>query len=152
MMFSPPDIARNIAKHKRQIVTVFPQRVEDGPGFTYTIGNQERGLPELLMIGFWGKPIAGLLNQLSDKLIERGGPFEEGEFVNLGAKYPVKIINADERAQRNYTFQCSHYYGHDDYAVQQVVGCDREGRYPDDPQCAAPYKVPILQPARLRIV
>jgi Domain of unknown function (DUF4262) len=136
-------IAQNIKKQQRNIISVYPSK--DGEvGFTYTIGNHTRGLPELLIIGFWGNPIGGLLNLLSDKLIERGRPFDNGEFVDLGAKYPVRIIDADDRAQRDYTVQCGQFFGHEDYAVQQVIGCDREGRWPDNPQCDAPYKVPIL--------
>src|SRR5262249_28391186 len=79
MIFPRKIIAQNIAKHKRHIVSVFPRCEEDGPGFAYTIGNQERALPELLIIGFWGNPIAGLLNELSNKMIERGRSFEGGE-------------------------------------------------------------------------
>jgi hypothetical protein len=37
-------------------------------------------------------------------MIERGRSFEGGELVDLGGKYPVKIINPDERAQRDFHY------------------------------------------------
>jgi hypothetical protein len=65
--------------------------------FAYTIGNELKGLPELLLIGVSRK--AGLLNVLSDMMIERGTRFADGELVDLGGKHPVKIINANAMAQ-----------------------------------------------------
>jgi hypothetical protein len=53
------------------------------------------GLPELLMIG--GTAAAYLLNDLSEKMIERRAAFNDGELVKLGGKYPVKIINLPVR-------------------------------------------------------
>lgn len=143
------DMGQTIAKHKRLVMSVCPRDTGE-IGFTYTIGNQERGLPELLIIGFWGSPYGGLLDTLSDMMIERGEPFAHGELVSLGAKYPVKLINANDQAQREYTIQCGQFYGSEDYGVQQVVACDREGRYPDDPQCSDRYKVPLLQTATVQ--
>jgi uncharacterized protein DUF4262 len=115
---------------------------EDSPPFAYTIGNWLIGLPELLMIGI----IQGaLLNDLSQKMIARGTAFSDSEVVSLGGKFPVKIVTADERAQRDYTFQASWYHGTEDYVVQQILAPDRSGRFPDDPACQPPYStVPLL--------
>jgi hypothetical protein len=101
------------------------------------------GLPELLLIG--GIAGADALNDLSQKMIERHAAFNDGELVKLGGKFPVKIVNADQRAQRDYTIQAGEHLGHEAYAVQQVLIPDRSGRYPSDPECAAPYSaVPVL--------
>jgi hypothetical protein len=79
-------------------------------------------------------------------MIDRGQGFADGECVDLGGKFPVKIIIADQRAQRDYTIQASQYFGSDDYAVQQVLMPDRNGYFPDNPQCQPPYSTfPILK-------
>ena len=128
------DIENDIQRYGRCVLCVGGEA--DSPPFAYTIGNWLRGLPELLIIG----TIKGaLLNNLSQKLIERGAAFEEGELVNLGGKFPVKIVTADQRAQRDYTIQAGQYHGTEDYPVQQVLACDRSGHFPDDPACQPPY-------------
>lgn len=97
-------------------------------------------------------PIAGLglahgvgtEGDLSAKMVARGEQFTEGEIVELGGKFPVKIINANKQAQDEYTIQAGNFYGHDDYHVQRVLIPDRRGRFPDNPRCDASYRMPIL--------
>jgi hypothetical protein len=137
------NIAADIDRDKRSIVGV-----ADSPPFAYTIGNQARGLPELLI--FCSPAAAGLLNILSDLMIERGSAFADGELVNLGGKFPVKVVCADARAQDEFTIQAGQYFGTEDYDVQQVLAPDRSGRFPDEPHCAPPYgEVPLLKRAKL---
>jgi hypothetical protein len=136
-------IENDIRREKRSIICVAGD--DDSLPFAYTIGNLLAGLPELLMIGLT-QTGAGILNVLSSKMIDRGHGFADGECVNLGGKFPVKIIIADQRAQRDYTIQASEHFGSDDYAVQQVLTPDRNGRFPDDPECQHPYStIPILR-------
>ena len=131
---------KDVQRCGRSVLCIYGE--EDSPPFAYTIGNWLIGLPELLIIGTTD---GALLNDLSQKLIERHAAFEDGELVNLGGKFPVKIVTADERAQREYTFQASWYHGTDDYAVQQVLIPDRNGHFPDDPACQLPYSTaPLL--------
>jgi hypothetical protein len=113
--------------------------------FAYTIGNTSKDLPELLMIGYHDAgAIGSVLGKLSDAMIEREHAFADGETVNLGGKYPVKIIDANATAQDKYTIQAGRFYGHEDYDVQQVLVSDRRGRFPDDAQCDAHFQVPVL--------
>jgi hypothetical protein len=124
----------------------FVEHGDGGFGFMYTIGNAARGLPELLVVGAYSPGVGSLLNALCDKLIERGCAFADGEEISLGGKFPVKAVNADERAQRHYTCGATGRFGAGNYAVQQVLLCDPEGRYPGDPDCCAPYNaVPVLR-------
>ena len=112
------------------------------PSFAYTIGNWLAKLPELLIIG---TTKGYILNDFSQKMIERGSAFDDGELVSLGGRFPVKIINADARAQRDYTIQAGQYLGVEDYLVQQVLTPDRNGCFPDDPACQHPYStIPVL--------
>jgi hypothetical protein len=137
------NIAGDIRRDGRSVLCI--GREEDSPAFAYTIGNALKNLPELLMIG--NISAAYLLNDLSQRMIGRGGAFDDGELVDVGGKFPLKVINADsERTQRDYTIQVGEHLGHENYAVQQVLICDKEGRFPDDPECARPYStVPVLK-------
>jgi Domain of unknown function (DUF4262) len=84
--------------------------------------------------------------RFSDMMIERGAPFADGELVNPGGKFPAKIVNASRRAQDDYTIQAGQHFGHEDYRVLQVLIPDRNGRFPDDPECQPPYSViPVLK-------
>jgi hypothetical protein len=135
-------VSNAIQKGTREVMRVFDN---DGIGFAYTIGNSARGLPELLFIGSCSPGIGGTLQELSDKLIERGCAFSDGEEISLGGRFPVKIVNADERAQRDYTYAATGRFGAGNYSVQQVLPPDLSGRFPGDPECSAPYRnIPVL--------
>lgn len=112
--------------------------------FIYTIGNYQLGLPELLVIGTG--EAAHSLNSICERMRKNNRPFENGELIDLGGKFPVKSLNAGDQAKEQYTLFVGAYYGTDNYAVQQIVLPDTSGRYPDDPQCEAPYGlVPLLK-------
>jgi hypothetical protein len=136
------DIDNDIRRDGRSVLCIRGE--EDSLPFAYTIGNALKGLPELLMVG---TSKGGLLNDLSQKMIDRGRGFDDGEIVSLGGKFPVKIITAnDGRAQREFTIQAGQYLDRQDYVVQQVLVPDRSGRYPDDPQCQPPFSTfPVLR-------
>jgi hypothetical protein len=134
------DIADDIRRCRRSVLCIGAEAGE--PAFSYTVGNAIVGLPELLVIGTTN---GAFLNILSEKMIERGAAFDDGELVSLG-RGPLKIINADERAHNDYTIQAGQYLGHENYRVQQVLICDRNGRYPDEPECQHPYStIPVLK-------
>jgi hypothetical protein len=107
--------------------------------FMYTIGNHEKGLPELLIVGkFVSPPVAGLLNYLGAKMRADGGlPIG---LVDVGAKCPIKIAPATNvHVGDDYTIQVGQYYGTEDYQVLQVIAPDPQGRFPGDPGCMPPY-------------
>jgi hypothetical protein len=140
-------IAQNIATHKRQIVGVVGDKKQ--PAFAYTIGNQEKGLPELLLIGnFDAGMMATILDKLSDQLLLQGKPFDNGSLISLGGKQNVAVWDTTYDALR-YTCQAGQFYGNEDYKVQQVVIPDRKGRYPEDPLCHKNWKVPVMKALKL---
>ncbi|CCV16367.1 DUF4262 domain-containing protein [Mesorhizobium sp. STM 4661] len=115
----------------------------NGPdaGFTYTVGNADRGLPELLLIGDFPSNIAAsLLNELGAKMREDGKPLPAG-LVDIGWSIRVKIRRAGSRARSHYTVQVGEYLGHDLYTVLQVMVCDQIGRYPGDASCDPRFDV-----------
>jgi hypothetical protein len=103
--------------------------------FIYTLGNCEWGLPELLAIDCADGRV---LNSLCKMMRQRRAPFWDGELIKLEYyEHPLKAINTNADAVE-YTWQVAAYYGHDIYAVQQILIPDSLGRYPGDPQCEAP--------------
>lgn len=142
---SPTEIRRKVLTRVRGDVELYGQSVifvGDDPPFSYTVGRGKRGLPELLIV-LPLDPSAGksILNEL-DRLMPETKP--SGSLVNVGGKFPVMLIDADQRG-RQYTFAATGYHGGDSYRVQQVLLCDTEGRFPPDPNCAEPYAAqPIL--------
>ena len=138
------DIQDTIKDHKRMVLAVHGDRSIDGSpyAFSYTIGNHERGLPELLVIG----SIKGTyLNEMSERMIKQGKAFDHGEVIETNGKYRIKIINATYEAHESYTIQAGVYYKTQDYKVQQIILSDEEGRLPGEVGCAPGFAdIPIL--------
>jgi len=144
-------IRRNIDRHGQHLMRIL--LTEDDPQdalpFVYTIGNHERGLPELLLIGFAEPGFLDILNRLSEIQRERNIAFCHGELVDLGGTYPVRIVDAGAVGREEYAVQVSVFYGTDDYQIRQVLICDLAGRFPDDPGCDAAYRSQPVLSARL---
>lgn len=121
--------------------------VGDGPrSFHYTVGRHARGLPELLLAAPLD-PETGmrLLNTLDKTMLE---PLPSDSKVDLGGRYPVIVIDATAASVKDqYTCIAGAYFGHDDYAVQQILMCDRKGRFPGEAGCDSRFAAqPILGP------
>jgi hypothetical protein len=101
-------------------------------------------LPELLVIG---TSHAGWLNDLSQQMLDAGASFEDGQIVLIpGARLPVKVIRANGIAKTEYAIQAGQYFGTDSYPIMQVLIPDRNGTFPDETGCAAPFSaVPVLR-------
>jgi len=148
-------IGTNIAIYGRQIIGVFPTENDppDTPSFYYTIGHREKGIPDLLMIVPNIPPESAhrVLTAVAELQSSRyfpnpGQPFEEGELVSIGGKFPVKIVQPDARARSEYTIQAGQFYGTEEYPVLQVLLCDYSGMFPDEPGCQPPWNIPVLRP------
>jgi hypothetical protein len=144
-------VSNSIKRGTREFVRVCPTVNDEDEfiGFSYTVGNAARGLPELLILGAYSPDICSALHKLSEKLVERGCAFSDGEEIFIGGKFPVKIVNADERAKHEYTCAATGRFGAQNYRVQQVLAPDRDGRFPGNPDCCAPFNVPVLSPANV---
>jgi hypothetical protein len=135
-------VAGHIARYGQHIVEVRPS-VEDPPGatpFAYTIGNHGRGLPELLFVGSVEPPFLDLLNRLGEIQHGRGEGFRDGDLVDLGGRYPVRMVDAGRPGREAFAIQVGVYYGVSAFEVRQVVLCDPAGRFPEDPACEEPYR------------
>lgn len=133
------EVKQNIDAFGQHLFQVFGEGAE--PGFTYTIGNADRGLPELLLIGdFPSRIAAGLLNEFGAKMREDGKPLATG-LIDIGWSIPIKIRQTGPLARSRYTIQVDQYLGHDRYSVLQVMVCDENGYYPGDAGCDPRYDV-----------
>ena len=141
------EIQKTIAESGRQVMAIGPgDNPLKQPPFFYTIGNHFQGLPELLLIGPWEpKATCALMNALSAQMLERKGPFGNGELVNLGGVHSLQVWVTTVIAKLEYTLQATEFYGHNNYAVQQVVMPDPKGRYPGDKRLHKRYRVPLLR-------
>lgn len=149
-----PGFSRWLKKTIKQegfgIINVFTEADERGKcvlhlWFHYTVGNHGVGLPEILAIG-GDQRMSRPLTDVTKNMRERGVAFANGELVNLGGKYPVKMINVNcPEVYDLYTCAVSGYYNTESYSVQQMLVPDRDGRYPDDPQCAEPFALGRLR-------
>jgi len=135
-------MANNIAKHGRQVISVMGSSKE--LGFSYTVGNQEKNLPELLLISnFDPNEIAPVLNSLSEVMIKSGKPIPQGECAAISA-VPIMIYPGGTAAKAKYTVQAGQFYNDEEYDVLQLVFPDPKGLWPGDPKCHKDFQVPIL--------
>jgi len=132
-------IENNITNSGQHLQAVFSTKPEDGPPFIYTIGNHQRGLPELLIVGNYGASFAAILNDLGRRMRERNRPFDNGELVSLGGSFPLKMVDVPSTVNETFCIQVGRYYGTEEFRVQQAVLCDPKGRFPGDEGCDRPY-------------
>lgn len=140
--FDPADIGWGIEQHGLFLVRVTGAHPGEVP-WTYTIGNHEHGLPELVVFGLPRRLAEVLLTELSEDL--RGGTLDPRPgalavcpplelttlpLVRLGAVAP--------RWGREMARLALHHYGAAaGVDVLQVVVPDGRGRPPSDPACSA---------------
>jgi hypothetical protein len=136
------NIADAIAHHGQFLMGVFPTKSDPGLPFIYTIGNALLGLPELLLIGpFPPETTGGILNQLGEAMRESCQP--PADEVSVGGAFPVRCRWAGLGARLEYTLQAGRWLGHDEYAVRQVLFCDRAGIFPGEPGIEPIFDVPL---------
>jgi Domain of unknown function (DUF4262) len=131
-----------------QAVQVVHLTEEDPPGaqpFMYTIGNHQFQLPELLLVGTADVAFVDVLNRLGKIQRDRRTGFADEERVNIGGRFPLRIVDAGEIGRAEYATFVGIYYATQDYEVRQVLLPDTQGRWPDMPSCDLPYAdQPIL--------
>lgn len=114
--------------------------------FAYTIGNYERGLPELLVIGVAIEPVHQLLNELGRKMRDSGQPIVDGQLLDTGGRVKIKAIRANRMAHEHYTLMVGRVYETDDYEVMQILIPDLDGNFPGDENCDPAFAAqPVLR-------
>jgi hypothetical protein len=145
-MALPKEIVhRHISEFGQHIWRIAPGDNDDEPGFIYTIGNHQHGLPELLIVVHTESQFMDILNYLGEVQRRLGRAYRHDERVDLGGSFPVRIVDAGAEGREEYAIQVGVFYGTENFEVRQVLICDRQGRWPDDPDCDEPYRhQPIL--------
>jgi hypothetical protein len=113
--------------------------------FIYTIGNHERGLPELLFVCDATEGFGATVNALGELQRNRDIAFAPDEIVSLGGRFPVRILDAGAPGREEFAVQAGVFYETEDFEVRQILLCDEEGRWPGDQLCAEPFaSQPVL--------
>lgn len=113
--------------------------------FHYTVGLTNGGLPELLLVGKFERPVAEhILNSVAVILIGRGATDQLGQYSQI--KLTDLLTDADDRpiplrlqlidqaeAERMYLIQAEPILQDHLVGVVQIMTPDNWGRYPDDP-------------------
>jgi len=115
----------------------FIQAVLASPPWCYTIGNADRGLPELVMVGIDPYMTMGMLNDAGTAMRTDGRPYVDGEFLTRIASMPMRVdvVHPTQIAGR---MQQSVYresrLGRDPalLGALQLVWPDRSGRFPGE--------------------
>jgi hypothetical protein len=94
----------------------------------YTIGNYERGLPELIMIAS-DQDGGAILDAVCGVMRKNNRLFADGEFIETGYNFPLKALNVSDEVKEKYTPKVGDYYRTNDYALQQIVRPDASGGY-----------------------
>ncbi|MBN7457664.1 DUF4262 domain-containing protein [Mycobacteroides abscessus subsp. abscessus] len=80
---SVEDTLTAISRYGWSIIGVFPPSGEPGVSFSYTVGLQARGLPELAMYGLRASAAGYLLNTIARAMVERGTGLRQGDWVDF---------------------------------------------------------------------
>lgn len=120
----------DIEKYGWSAVGVMPTIDDPGPTFTYTIGFQEHGHPELIVVGLAPEVAHTMLYGLYER-VKQGDVFEDGQRDNgVLDDYDVlfKAVPADGRPLN----MARNYYDLDELPALQVVWPDAQGLFPDE--------------------
>ncbi len=103
------------------------------PGFTYTIGFEDRfGHPETVIFGLTPVAARGLL-EMVDMHLSAGGEFPQGTFVGLlDNDLPSAMVPVDLDLYGDLFVGIAEYYGEREFRVSQFVWPDRNARLPWD--------------------
>ncbi len=97
--------------------------------FAYTIGLQEKGLPELLVTGIQPQLSVRLLNAIGDQMVDEGMVLQPGEHIDCGGRFCLEVVEVEhpdvhlKSAVRLYRR---------DFRALQLVWADDAGRWPWD--------------------
>lgn len=118
----------------------FVQAVLGSPPWAYTIGNTDRGMPEIVMTGLDPRLMHQLLNDAAEKRIDEEKPLVAGDFVSEIAGVPLRV-DAVHPSQIEGMMQQAVYReirsgrNHRAITAVQLVWPDAKGIYPGEPGC-----------------
>lgn len=140
-------VLERIAANGFTYIGVFDPEGKD-PTFVYSLGNTERGWPELILIGNMNmRTTEALLNQIQEVWQGENKPVL-GDIPNMivfqdGTEHPLRLVEVDAAATiKQYAYQVQHFYPDVPHRFVQVLWPDKNGRFPNDAQ----YDHTVRQP------
>lgn len=127
------DIERFLESPGWAVIGVLPDRPNNIPGFSYTVGLTARGLPELITVGL-PSDAAHLILNAAARLLLAGNRFEPGQRLHDLANFPLTIRVVDDADARSTGYAAVRRYP-EGCRFLQLVWPDRAGLFPDDPDC-----------------
>lgn len=135
------DMRDKVAKHGWGVVGVFPTPGDPGPGFAYTVGLSEKGLPELVMYGLPTEVAHDIVNMVAKSMVDKESAPPVGEPIYGVASAPLMPIGLKDAT--DLSMVCS-LYGSVASAIQ-LVWPDKAGAWPwDEHYSISADKQPIL--------
>jgi len=127
------DIERFLESPGWAVIGVLPDRANNVPGFSYTVGLAARGLPELITLGLPSDAAHHILNDAARRLLA-GNRFEPGQRLYDLATMPMAVRVVDDADARRTCPSAFRRYA-EGCRLLQLVWPDRAGLFPGDPDC-----------------
>ena len=145
-------LARNerlIAEYGHAAIHVFADPERGLPSFTYTVGLQDRGLPELILSGIPPQAAQIIVNEVAARLKEQGAPAEGQQIEGLlqGGYLARFRALSEAEIEANLTIAChrSADMGREPPEAFQIIYQDLAHRWPEDPAYACPLALALAQ-------
>lgn len=129
---------RLIAEYGHAVIHVFADPERCLPSFSYSVGLQDRGFPEIVLAGIPPQAAQGIINDAARNLIERNQPPSEGEiwFDLLQGEFGIRFRELSEaEIEINLCLACRRAgdLGREPPKAFQIIYQDPERRWPEDP-------------------
>lgn len=132
-----------IERFGHAVIHIFPDLARGLPGFSYSVGLQDLGWPEIVLTGIPPAAAQGIVNRVAQILVERGEPPREGEpFADiLQGDYLVRLRSlSPAQVEANLWIACDRAADNsrEPPAAFQIVYQDLARRWPEDPGYSCP--------------
>lgn len=141
------DITPKIAQYGHAIVAVGDDPAARAPGFAYTVGLLPWCSHEFIVFGLPPLSAHSILNRIAET-VKAGEPLSYKQLDSRFTNLPIKFVECDSELADKFNGTARLYYQKPVPMVQLVL-CDREGRFPEDPDFDHAYMDP-LQPLLYR--
>lgn len=139
-----------IAEYGHAVIHVFADPERGLPSFSYSIGMQDRGWPEIILSGIPPQSAQPLINDVVARLKERGKPPAEGEILDglLKGGFLMRLRALSEaEIEINLCLACrrSGDLGREPPKAFQLIFQDPERRWPEDSGYSCPLALLLAQ-------
>lgn len=146
----PARIEEMIAVHGHAVLGIFADPQRGLPGFSYSIGLQDQGFPELILSGLAPEHARAIINDCAAWLIARAKAPQEGEIIEgfLAGGFQMRFRELSEaEIGANLLMACrrSERMGREAPKAFQMIYQDPERRWPEDKGYSCPMALMLAQ-------